>query len=59
MNSRLVTVEERQEILDRVQTALVIGKYPTSLNDPLMKDLQRLVRDAEERIVMKRINELK
>ena len=58
-NTRLVTVEERQRILDDIQVSLVLGNYPTSLNDPLMKDLQRLVTDATERVFMKNLKKLK
>lgn len=59
INERLVSVEERQSILDRIQTALVVGNYPTSANDPLMKDLQRLITDATERVISKQLNNLK
>tara|TARA_Y100000766_G_C18484810_1_gene401867 strand:+ start:223 stop:411 length:189 start_codon:yes stop_codon:yes gene_type:complete len=58
-NTRLVSVEERQKILDDIQVSLVLGNYPTSLNDPLMKDLQRLVTDATERVFMKNLKKLK
>jgi len=58
-NTRLVTVEERQRILDDIEVSLVLGNYPTSLNDPLMKDLRRLVRDAEERVFMKNLKKIK
>ena len=54
INERLVSVEERQSILDRIQTALVVGNYPTSANDPLMKDLQRLIVDATEKVIDKK-----
>lgn len=59
INSRLVSVEERQSILDRIHTALVVGNYPTSSNDPLMKDLQRLIDDATEKIIEKNLKNLK
>ncbi len=59
INSRLVSVEERQSILDRIQTALVVGNYPTSTNDPLMKDLQRLINDATEKVINKKLKTLK
>ena len=59
INERLVSVEERQSILDRIQTALVVGNYPTSANDPLMKDVQRLITDATERVISKQLNNLK
>jgi hypothetical protein len=59
IKERLVSVEERQSILDRIQTALVVGNYPTSANDPLMKDLQRLITDATEKVINKRLNNLK
>lgn len=59
INSRLVSVEERQSILDRIQTALVVGNYPTSTNDPLMKDLQRLITDATEKVISKQLKNLK
>lgn len=55
INKRLVSVEERQVILDRIHTALVLGNYPTSANDPLMKDLQRLINDATEKVINKRL----
>ena len=55
INKRLVSVEERQGILDRIHTALVLGNYPTSANDPLMKDLQRLINDATEKVINKRL----
>lgn len=58
-NTRLVTVEERQRILDDIQVSLVLGNYPTSLNDPLMKDLQKLVTDATERVFMKNLKKIK
>lgn len=58
INSRLVSVEERQSILDRIHTALVVGNYPTSGNDPLMKDLQRLINDATEKIIEKNLKNL-
>lgn len=58
INSRLVSVEERQSILDRIHTALVVGNYPTSGNDPLMKDLQRLINDATEKIIEKKLKNL-
>ena len=58
-NTRLVSVEERQRILDDLQVALVLGNYPTSLNDPLMKDLQKLVTDATERVFMKNLKKIK
>jgi len=59
INSRLVSVEERQSILDRIQIALVVGNYPTSANDPLMKDLQRLITDATEKVISKQLEKLK
>lgn len=59
INSRLVSVEERQSILDRIHTALVVGNYPTSANDPLMKDLQRLIIDATEKVISKQLKNLK
>lgn len=59
INPRLVSVEERQSILDRIHTALVVGNYPTSANDPLMKDLQRLITDATEKVISKQLNNLK
>ena len=59
IKERLVSVEERQSILDRIQAALVVGNYPTSANDPLMKDLQRLITDATEKVINKRLNNLK
>ena len=58
-NERLVSVEERQSILDRIQTALVVGNYPTSANDPLMKDLQRLIVDATEKVIDKNLKKIK
>ena len=58
-NTRLVSVEERQRILDDLQVALVLGNYPTSLNDPLMKDLQKLVTDATEIVFMKNLKKIK
>ena len=58
-NTRLVSVEERQRILDDIQISLVLGNYPTSLNDPLMKDLQKLVTDATERVFMKNLKKIK
>ena len=57
-NPRLVSVEERQRILDDLETALVLGQYPTSLNDPLMKDLRRLVQDASERVFAKNLKRI-
>ena len=59
INSRLVSVEERQSILDRIQTAFLIGIYPTSTNDPLMQDLQRLINDATEKVISKKLKTLK
>ena len=58
-NTRLVSVEERQRILDDIQISLVLGNYPTSLNDPLMKDLQKLITDATERVFMKNLKKIK
>ena len=59
INGRLVPVEERQRILDEIHTALVIGNYPTSANDPLMKDLQRLIVDATEKVIEKNLKKIK
>ena len=58
-NERLVSVEERQRILDDLHTALVVGNYPTSANDPLMKDLQRLIVDATEKVISKNLKQVK
>lgn len=58
-NERLVSVEERQRILDDLHTALVVGNYPTSANDPLMKDLQRLIVDATEKVIDKNLKQVK
>ncbi len=58
VKERLVSVEERQQILDRIHTALVVGNYPTSANDPLMKDLQRLINDATEKVISKSLKNL-
>ena len=59
INERLVSVEERQRILDDLHTALVVGNYPTSANDPLMKDLQRLIVDATEKVIDKNLKQVK
>ena len=58
-NERLVSVQERQRILDEIHTALVVGNYPTSANDPLMKDLQRLIVDATEKVIDKNLKQVK
>ena len=58
-NERLVSVEERQRILDDLHTALVVGNYPTSANDPIMKDLQRLIVDATEKVIDKNLKQVK
>ena len=57
-NERLVSVEERQRILDDLHTALVVGNYPTSANDPIMKDLQRLIVDATEKVISKNLKQI-
>ena len=59
INERLVSVEERQRILDEIHTALVVGNYPTSANDPIMKDLQRLIVDATEKVISKNLKQAK
>lgn len=58
INERLVSVEERQRILDEIHTALVVGNYPTSANDPIMKDLQRLIVDATEKVISKNLKQI-
>ena len=58
INERLVPVEERQRILDDLHTALVVGNYPTSANDPIMKDLQRLIVDATEKVIDKNLKKV-
>ena len=54
-----VSLSERQEILDKIHSAFVLGNYPTSANDKIMQDLHRLIRDTEERICEKHLFESK
>ena len=56
INERLVSVEERQSILDRIQTALVFENYPTSANDPLKKYLKSLKTDETKKEISKQLN---
>jgi hypothetical protein len=57
-STRHVSLSERQEILDKIHSAFVLGNYPTSANDKIMKDLHRLIRDTEERICEKHLKEM-
>ena len=48
--NRLLTIEEKLQILDEIETIFVTGKgMPTSANDDIMKKLQALKTDQSER----------
>ena len=48
--NRLLTIEEKLQIIDEIQTIFVTGKgMPTSGNDDIMKKLHALKVDQSER----------
>tara|TARA_A100001037_G_scaffold306268_1_gene350313 strand:- start:2149 stop:2457 length:309 start_codon:yes stop_codon:yes gene_type:complete len=57
--SRPVSLAERQRILDSIHTSFVVGNYPTSANDQIMKDLSRLIRDTEQEIFENNLKKIK
>ena len=49
-NLRLLTIEEKLQIIDEIETIFVTGKgMPQSADDDIMKKLQALKTDQQER----------
>jgi len=54
--NRLLTIEEKLQIIDEIETIFVTGKgMPQSANDDIMKKLQALKVDQQERSVTEKI----
>jgi len=55
-NLRLLTIEEKLQIIDEIETIFVTGKgMPQSANDDIMKKLQALKTDQRERSYTEKI----
>ena len=54
--NRLLTIDEKLQILDEIETIFVTGKgMPESADDSIMKKLRTLIVDEQERSLTEKI----